>query len=56
MTENTHLPKENTTFTSQQNIACDGGPATGHPRIYLDTLKNGQAVCPYCSRVFVYQP
>ena len=56
MTQTINLPKENVTLTTQQNVPCDGGPATGHPRVYLETHKKGQAVCPYCSQIFVYQP
>ncbi len=25
-----------------------------HPRVYLDPTKTGKAVCPYCSREFVF--
>jgi uncharacterized Zn-finger protein len=33
-------------------VACDGGGALGHPRVYL-TLVEGRVMCPYCSRLFV---
>ena len=34
-------------------IPCDGGGgALGHPRIFL-TLKNGQAECGYCGKLYV---
>jgi uncharacterized Zn-finger protein len=34
--------------------ACDGGKgALGHPTVYLDVAKKGEATCPYCSRHFV---
>ena len=34
-------------------VACDGGGgALGHPRVFL-TLKNGQAECGYCGRLYV---
>ena len=33
-------------------VACDGGGALGHPRIYLN-LRNGRAECGYCDRLFV---
>jgi uncharacterized Zn-finger protein len=33
--------------------ACDGGGGPlGHPRVFL-RLVGGQALCPYCSRLFV---
>jgi uncharacterized Zn-finger protein len=32
--------------------ACDGGIGPlGHPRVFL-TLRNGEAICPYCSRLY----
>jgi len=35
-------------------VACDGNNATGsgHPRVFLTLEKNGEIVCPYCSRTF----
>jgi len=36
-------------------VACDGGGALGHPRVFL-ALVDGRIVCPYCSRVFVLAP
>jgi uncharacterized Zn-finger protein len=36
-------------------VHCDGGNGPlGHPRIFLKIDSNDQAVCPYCSRMFVY--
>ncbi|MCC7016810.1 MAG: zinc-finger domain-containing protein [Rhodospirillales bacterium] len=34
-------------------VACDGGGALGHPRVYLRIGPSGEIVCPYCSRRFV---
>lgn len=41
----------------KMEITCDGGSgALGHPRIYLHIDKaEGQVMCPYCSRLFVYK-
>ena len=40
--------------THHAEVACDGGGgALGHPLIYLHMGKDGRAVCPYCSRIFV---
>ncbi|MCW8834913.1 MAG: zinc-finger domain-containing protein [Rhodospirillales bacterium] len=34
-------------------VSCDGGGGPlGHPTVYL-TIKDGETVCPYCSRRFV---
>ncbi len=34
------------------DVACDGGGALGHPKVYL-TLEGGRVECPYCDRMFV---
>jgi len=26
-----------------------------HPRVFLDVVKQGQALCPYCGTKFVYK-
>ncbi|HEU4645297.1 MAG TPA: zinc-finger domain-containing protein [Burkholderiales bacterium] len=26
-----------------------------HPRVFLDVVKQGQALCPYCGTQFVYK-
>ncbi len=36
-----------------ERVACDGGGATGHPRVFLSLRAAGCAVCPYCGRRFV---
>ena len=37
-------------------VACDGGVGTlGHPRVWL-RIKDRDALCPYCSRLFVLNP
>ncbi|MFP6711401.1 MAG: zinc-finger domain-containing protein [Rhodospirillales bacterium] len=37
-----------------EQVSCDGGSgASGHPNVYLSIGKEGQIVCPYCSRIFV---
>lgn len=40
---------------STDQIACDGGGALGHPKVYLhiDHDAGDKVVCPYCSRTFV---
>ena len=34
-------------------VACDGGGALGHPRVFLNMEGRGQVDCPYCDRRFV---
>ena len=34
-------------------VACDGGGALGHPRVFLNMEGRGQIDCPYCDRRFV---
>lgn len=39
------------------NVACDGGGGVlGHPLVWLSLAPAGEAICPYCSRRFVYRP
>ena len=33
-------------------VACDGGDAAGHPRVWL-RIVHQQTFCPWCSRIFV---
>lgn len=41
---------------NERKVHCDGGDGPlGHPRVFLKVdEETDQAVCPYCSRVFVY--
>lgn len=36
-------------------IACDGGGALGHPRVWLNMEGKGQIDCPYCGRRFILE-
>lgn len=42
-------------ITEKTTISCDGDKESKHPKVYLK-IQNTRAVCPYCSRVFIYQP
>jgi len=33
-------------------IACDGGGALGHPKVYYSFDGQDQVVCGYCDRLF----
>lgn len=34
-------------------VACNGGGALGHPRVFLSLEGEGAVDCPYCDRRFV---
>ncbi len=38
--------------TNDTTVACDGGNAFGHPRVYIEYNNEGIAKCPYCSAVY----
>ncbi len=38
--------------TTSRTVACDGGTALGHPRVFL-RITDREVECPYCSRLFV---
>ena len=38
-----------------RTVACDGGGALGHPRVFL-FIEDQSVMCPYCSRLFVLSP
>ncbi len=38
-----------------ETVACDGGGALGHPRVWLNMAGAGTIDCPYCDRRFVFK-
>lgn len=36
-----------------ETVDCDGGGASGHPRVFLNMEGKGRIACPYCGRDFV---
>ncbi len=42
-----------TLTVSEARVACDGGGALGHPKVYLQIGDEGFVECPYCDRRFV---
>ncbi len=46
-------PMSQNFFTTDSRVACDGGKTSGHPKIWLTLVGEGQATCPYCSCHFV---
>ena len=44
-----------TILTNDRRVACNGGGgALGHPQVWLTLGGDGQVICPYCSRHFVF--
>lgn len=40
--------------TSKSKIACDGGTASSHPRVWLQIEPaKGEVTCPYCDIKYV---
>ena len=39
-----------------ETVACDGGGALGHPRVWLNARGKGAVDCPYCDRQYVMKP
>lgn len=55
------VEKEDIVVTGELRVACDGPVFSKHPRVYLTMVddahgKPDNVVCPYCSRVFQFNP
>ncbi|WP_010302343.1 zinc-finger domain-containing protein [Candidatus Odyssella thessalonicensis] len=49
---------EDVRYVDTKTVNCDGNGSSeglGHPSIYLNFGLEARVVCPYCSRVFVYE-
>jgi uncharacterized Zn-finger protein len=46
-------PAPEVVVVDERRIACDGGGALGHPRVYLEMGAKGFVECGYCDRRFV---
>ncbi len=44
------------TYVKDHRVACSGGGATGHPKVYFSINDEGYAECSYCDRAFIYAP
>jgi len=42
-------------YVTAKQLSCDGGTDNGHPLVYLHIDDDGEVVCPYCSKKFVYK-
>jgi NADH dehydrogenase (ubiquinone) Fe-S protein 6 len=47
------MPPPETIKVDTTTVACDGGGALGHPRVYLKMGDAGEVECPYCDRRFI---
>ena len=47
------IPPPETVAVQTKTVACDGGGALGHPRVFLNMGGEGKVECPYCDRRFV---
>ena len=44
-------------YTDQTHVSCDGGEGIlGHPLVYLHLSPKGMCECPYCGRVYIFEP
>ncbi len=49
-------PPPETIYVADRRISCDGGGgALGHPLVWY-SLEDGEAVCGYCGRRFIFDP
>ncbi|MEQ1864111.1 MAG: zinc-finger domain-containing protein [Micropepsaceae bacterium] len=46
-------PAPEVVTVNKRRIACDGGGALGHPKVFLEMGTDSQVECPYCDRKFV---
>ena len=45
---------DETFIVTTPTVGCDGGGgALGHPLVYLAIERDGEVICPYCSRRYV---
>jgi uncharacterized Zn-finger protein len=45
-------------IVGKRKVVCDGdsGSVKGHPRVFLNIGDEDKIICPYCERIFVYDP
>ncbi|PIZ30532.1 MAG: hypothetical protein COY40_04420 [Alphaproteobacteria bacterium CG_4_10_14_0_8_um_filter_53_9] len=51
--------KTDVTVVTEKRVVCDGPAHSAHPRVYLTMIDDKMGlphhvVCPYCSRVYIY--
>jgi uncharacterized Zn-finger protein len=40
-------------YVTERVVACDGGGALGHPRVFINMGDDNRAECGYCDRLFL---
>lgn len=54
--QNAATPDPEVIYVSSHRVSCNGGGGPlGHPVVWY-SLEDGEAVCGYCDRKFVYKP
>jgi|TARA_B110000967_G_scaffold129015_1_gene131795 uncharacterized Zn-finger protein len=49
-------PAPETKIVNEYRVACDGGGASGHPRVWLQISgEHGWVECPYCDAKLVHK-
>jgi uncharacterized Zn-finger protein len=48
-----NTPAPEVIVVEKRRIACDGGGALGHPKVFLEMGQGSEVECPYCDRKFV---
>lgn len=43
-------------YVADTRVACTGGGALGHPKVWYTLNDEGYAECGYCDRVFIFAP
>lgn len=50
----TAAPEPEIIIVTDHRVSCDGGGgALGHPKVWLETGKDGMVECGYCDRRFI---
>lgn len=50
---NNAVPPPEIIIVEGHRVACDGGGALGHPKVYLEMGEDDFVECGYCDRRFV---
>ncbi len=47
------IPQEEIQINTKE-VSCNGDINSAHPKVYLKVAENNKVICPYCSKVFLY--
>jgi uncharacterized Zn-finger protein len=48
-------PSFEVVWVEEKQVFCSGETLMGHPGVYLHVGKEGQVLCPYCSKCFQHR-